>query len=450
MASSASELMTKLNKLNQILNVENAKLIFADESDKYFIGTPSSVSLPDTGTTNITASFTLHCSDPFKYAVVQKEFTATENDDGILTATVENKGNVSCSIDYDIVMSGENGYIGIVSEYGILQYGYVDEADTTTSTRSETLFRVQGESDFADSILSDSRVRKNVTYGTDRPLWNGEVGSYNYKNEYGSKTWNCLYLKNQGSSSGVSSGSWHGSNLYIDIPKKSDGSLPADFEFETRSWFSAARPSQRGGVVIDCIDDDNNVLCSLWWWDGSTSAYHATARFDILNHGKVYQFGDFGSSVNGGAGIKPRVDGGGIVQIKKFGAKILFNFMGTVKEYNFSDLESKRLKAVSIGFVQVAPTTDLVTRMDILNYIKIVANNVSYEYDIPNRYQPNDHLIIDGNTGKMYKNGILSSGDEVIGSTYINAPVGNTEIQILKSDWANAITAKAIIRERWL
>ncbi len=449
LASSAQELTDKFNRLNKILYAEQAQLIFADEPDKFFVGTPSGVEKPEAGRNNVVASFTLHCSDPYKYATVKKEFEATLQD-GALTATIQNEGNAQCPIDYEISMSSENGYIGILSERGEMQYGYIDEADTAESARSEVLFSVQGATDFADKMLADPRVRKNVTYGTDKPTWNGEIGSYNYKNEYGTQTWNCLHLKNQGTSSGVPNGSWHGGNLYIDVPKKSDNTLPTDFEIETRSWFSAARPAQRGGVYLDCIDEDGASLCTLWWWDGSASAYHATCRFDVQGHGKVYQFGNFGSGVNGGAGIKPRVNGGGCVQIKKAGSKISFNFMDTVKEFNFSELTEKRLKAVVIGFVQVSPTTDLVTRMDILNYFKITANNVSYTYDIPNRYQAGDVIYVDGENGKVYKNGVLTLEDEILGSTYFGAPAGNTKIEFLKSGWANQIGAKAVIRERWL
>lgn len=48
-ASTAYAFRNVFNKLNKILGVENAQVIFADEPDKYFIGTAHNGETPDPG-----------------------------------------------------------------------------------------------------------------------------------------------------------------------------------------------------------------------------------------------------------------------------------------------------------------------------------------------------------------------------------------------------------------
>ena len=57
------------NKLNRILDVKEAELIFADEPDKYFTGTPSGAGEVDPGRNAVTGEFEILCVDPFKYSV---------------------------------------------------------------------------------------------------------------------------------------------------------------------------------------------------------------------------------------------------------------------------------------------------------------------------------------------------------------------------------------------
>lgn len=455
MSATAQELVEKCNELNKILNVEEAQIIFADEPDKYFVGTPSAVKLPEPGKLNIIASFTIHCADPFKYAVEQKEFTATADENGVLSVDIENCGSVPAAIDYEITMAGENGFIGIVSENGAMQYGYVDEPDDREATRSECLISIAGQSDFATKMLASDYASRNVAWTGGLPntplTWCGEVGAYNYKNEYGTKTWNCLKMTKQGAPPGsVNNGQWYGANLSLDIPAKSDGTQPESFTVETRAWFSGSTPAQRGGAMLVCIDEDDEMLAALWWYDGSTSVHSGYCNYYVGGHGKTYSLGDYGSGVSGGAGIKTRVNGGGPVSIRKTGGKISLNYMGTTKTYHFSDIESKKLKKVVLGYTQVKPTTNLTTRLDFLNFFRVTADNVSYLEDVPNRYQSGDVITINGDAGTVYKNGENAVEDEMIGTEYFDADVGRTKVQILKSSWASDVTARAYIRERWL
>ena len=109
------------NKLNALLDPEQAQLIFADEPDKYFIASKTENSAVEPGKNFVTGEITFMCSDPLKYSTVIKSFPASV-EDGVLTAKIINNGTVAVPIDYKIHMNHENGYMGIVSESGAMQY----------------------------------------------------------------------------------------------------------------------------------------------------------------------------------------------------------------------------------------------------------------------------------------------------------------------------------------
>lgn len=68
------------NKLGATLNVNDAELIFNDESDKYFIGTPTYISEVAEGRNAITGEIEITCLDPLKYSVAEFEAEASVDD----------------------------------------------------------------------------------------------------------------------------------------------------------------------------------------------------------------------------------------------------------------------------------------------------------------------------------------------------------------------------------
>ena len=120
-----------LNELRSMLQGENKKLIFNDEIDVYFIGTVSDFSsgvVSSGGSPFFTAvgEIVFHCTDPHKYSVVEKSFTAAVNSNGVLSVTIQNDGTEAVPIDYTIAHNHENGYIGIASEHGVIQLGKME------------------------------------------------------------------------------------------------------------------------------------------------------------------------------------------------------------------------------------------------------------------------------------------------------------------------------------
>lgn len=81
-AESAEAFREAYNKLGRILNVDDAEIIFNDEADKFFIGTPSEVSEIDTGRNSVKGEFKILCLDPLKYSVAEYEAEPLDDDKG--------------------------------------------------------------------------------------------------------------------------------------------------------------------------------------------------------------------------------------------------------------------------------------------------------------------------------------------------------------------------------
>lgn len=68
------------NKLGGILDVENAQLIFNDEQDKYFTGTPCGIEAVEPGRNAVVGTFDILCIDPFKYSLYEYEAQASQDE----------------------------------------------------------------------------------------------------------------------------------------------------------------------------------------------------------------------------------------------------------------------------------------------------------------------------------------------------------------------------------
>ena len=142
-AKSNAEFRNAYNKLNSLLDVAEAKLIFLDEPDKYYVGTKVSAGDVPHGRNAITAEIEFYCADPFKYSVEEYEVIPTA-DDGT-TFVVDYKGTYKAYPTFEAVMeNGENGFVGFVDQdKHILQFGNIEEEDGETYKENETLATLQ-------------------------------------------------------------------------------------------------------------------------------------------------------------------------------------------------------------------------------------------------------------------------------------------------------------------
>ena len=143
------------NQLGKILNVEDAELIFLDEQDKYYIGTPSLIEEVEPGRNAVVGKFEILCTDPFKYSVLEYEALPSEDFSGILIdyhgtyksypileADFYSETEVAEDGETAVAMtgSGDCGYVAFFNENErIIQLGDPDEVDGETYAKSETM-----------------------------------------------------------------------------------------------------------------------------------------------------------------------------------------------------------------------------------------------------------------------------------------------------------------------
>lgn len=427
LARGSREFRDAFNKMNKLLSGEQVKVIFNDESDKYFIGTKTSNTQVDGGSNNVIGEIEIYCSDPRKYSTTEKEFTAT---DGVLN--IVNEGTVPVSVDYDIQTTSETGYIGLVSEEGIMQYGKIEELDGETYQRSELL-----------ATIDDFINCKDDTSGTDvmHPQYgaNGTCATYDWFNQtfigFGTV--------------GTKKGNANGGLRTLEIPADSNGIKGAkNFYSYFHLVFWAGLMGQTGEMCINFLTADNKLICGCSWY--KTDAIGNTGHYEIWANGKMLR--QWGYTTSHLQYQNPWYWNWGHCDIYKEGANIRFFYYGGYYNYYIPEIENMECTKIQIAFKQWGDRSGnkLMSRMgfDVINFTK---HNVSKWSDIPNRYPSSTKITIDGKSSRIYVNGMARPEDEVLGTQYFKAPVGTSEVKVTCSEWTKSQpTVKAKIREAWL
>lgn len=427
LARGSREFREAYNKMNKLLSGEQVMIIFNDESDKYFIGTKTSNTQVDGGSNNVIGEIEIYCTDPRKYSTTEKEFVAT---DGVLN--IVNEGTVPVSIDYDITATSETGYIGLVSENGIMQYGKIEELDGETYQRSELL-----------ATIDDFINCKDDTSGTDvmHPQYgaNGACTTYDWFNK------KFIGFGTVGSKKGRANGGLR----TLEIPADSNGIKGAkNFYSYFHLVFWAGLMGQTGEMCINFLTANNKLICGCSWY--KTDAIGNTGHYEIWANGKMLR--QWGYTTSHLQSQNPWYWNWGHCDIYKEGANIRFFYYGGYYNYYIPEIENMECTKIQIAFKQWGDRSGnkLMSRMgfDVINFTK---HNVLKWSDIPNRYPSSTKITIDGKSSRIYVNGMARPEDEVLGTQYFKAPVGTSEVKVTCSEWTKSQPiVKAKIREAWL
>lgn len=449
LADDEADFRDKFNTLNSILNVDQAKLIFADEADKYFVGTRASVGSVPAGVNKIKGTFEIFCADPYKYAVEEKTFTAAANADGILETTIANEGTVAVPIDYEITTNAQNGFYGIVSAAGVMQYGYIDEMDTVDAAvpskllfngaNGPTLNTPTGQTGL-DSWASNVAIDQIPYDGMTATLAASQASKYNGKN--------VSYISNRGSGSASFRA---GNRVYTLAAYTPEGATSPVSEFVNfkatgHCWFENTVKSA-GIVTFGVLDANDNLMACLRIIKDNAASTKGFAHYWIPNH--AYKDITFDLSSKGAASREVEGKYGADLQIVKEGEKFTLTFHDTSWSVSVPELAAVGAKKMffALGTYITADNPPILCFID----AKFTANNVEYEYDVPNRYNAGDVLDIVGSEAKAYINGVPCMDDEILGTEYFKSRPGNMVVQYPYSTWcATPPTIKATIREAWL
>ena len=143
------------NTLGSILNVNDAEIIFNDEPDKFFIGTPTLVDEVDPGKNSVTGEIEITCLDPLKYSITEYEATPLIDDPRsilidyggtyesfpVLEADFYKEEESESGEATELTGAGDCGYVAFFNENEkIIQIGDPAEEDGTESyEKSQTL-----------------------------------------------------------------------------------------------------------------------------------------------------------------------------------------------------------------------------------------------------------------------------------------------------------------------
>ncbi len=332
-------------------------------------------------------------------------------------------------IDYTIKHNHENGYVGIVSEHGVIQLGSPDEVDTEIRQKSQVLVNYRNATEMGNmtdgqGVLTENFPKngsfKTVTINGQQVLAVNSVGTGN---------------------------NWHGASKMVTIPADSNGEVGAvNFLAQSHIWFETGRVQQTGLLEFVVGDEAGQHLASIHVYKKATNANIASAimQIQLTEKKRIVYEPNYKSVTANGTGSN--------IYIRKNGELFEFYFGGGRYQYRVPAAASKKAKTLTIFLGQwgTLGAGNIVSRMYFHNVL-FQKDNVNYWYDIPNRYRAGSTVYVDGSATKVYVDGIPSLDDERLGSTYFLAPPGETKVQFYYSAFSNpgpTVTAK--IREAYL
>ena len=413
-------------KMGGILNSEEEKrLIFSDEPNLYYDAVPDGGGILNEEYIISEGTLTFLVPDGLAHSTTEKTFEASANSDGVLEATIVNNGTVSVPVSYEITHNHENGFIGIVSEYGILQYGSADEADDEAREKSETLLKYTNPSDYNAMTEGKGILASNDTFPMTGKLTGYEDG----------------WLRMQSSGSGSS---WHGAARQVTLPADSSGNSGAvNFKLDANILFQTSKATEMGLLELVVGDENGEHLASIHIVKSSKSDSMCSAIFQVqaVEKGRVKYEPNASSATS---------SKNGLVSISKSGELFEFVFGGKTYPFRVPEAAEKKGLSITIFIGQYGSDVNPVRNMA-FGKMSFRKDKVQYRVDIPNRYADGDVITIDGETTKMYVNGVIALGDEVKGSTHFHVPPGESKIQFYFSDFCNPAPDVTVrIREAYL
>ena len=412
---------------------EPRQLIFSDEPHLYYNAVLSGEPKLDEEYLASAGSLTFLVPDGLAHSTVEKTFPASPNAEGILEAVIVNRGTESVPVSYEIVHKHENGYLGIVSQYGVMQYGRVEETDWENYKQNEKLVRLSDLSALPDDP------------GTNYMHPNHVMGGSLVTETIGGKP--CLRLRSTGA---VSAGKWIGAMKTLTVPADSEGHAGAkNFYCYLNHWFETGLMGQTAEQSIAFLTGDNKVICGYSLFKSDMTGNTACLEFWL--NGKIVRSISFAPSSSDNA--NPFNNGRGHNDIRKEGDKVTFYWFGNYPSYRSSAIRNMECKKIQVAFTQFDSRglgNKYVTR-NYLRSLEFQKMGVEKWRDVPNRYQEGDVVSIDGEAARVYVNGMANTGDEMIGTKYFHVPPGETKVQFYYSSFCNpAPVVTARIKEAFL
>lgn len=430
------------NQLQRILKVKEPKeLRFSSLPNLTFQAIPSGDLDYDKITRNAgkgTINFII--ADGLAHSKTAREFEFAKNSDGIWETEIVNDGSEDAYVNYEIKLKKESGFVGIVSEYGAMQFGKVDEADGYTARKNVTVLSNQ-KGDFAnwaDGTVCYENQRKIVTTQmTSDAAFNGRLG----------------LLPSSFRTSGTSDALQYGA-----VKEYTLTNPISQWYIWARAWFETGLMGQTGAWCLTVLDESNHLIAGMAIEKDDTVGNTANVRF-LMGDGsggsrtvKTIPFTPSYWIPPNPYGSEGRATNSNMFDLVKEKDRVQFFWYGGYYPYYDSRLANVKAKKIQFFVGQYAGrnTTDRLVTHHYLNDFSFYQLHVDYWKDVPNRYPSGSTIAIDGEKGQIKVNNQIRLDDEILGTTYFKVPPGKTKVRLLVSSFAEVASATATIQEVYI
>ena len=367
------------------------------------------------------------------FSTVIETFSAKLNSENVLEFEINNSGTVPVPVDYRIKLKKESGFIGLVSEYGAMQFGLVNEADGT---------------------MIESDKSKQLTNNTNGNFDNWTNGTTFYQDQ--NKKSVTTMSANATYGLGILPASFSNtanSNFFGAIKEIPLSESARNWYLWAQAWFETGRMGQTGMWTLAIVDEQNKPIAAYILRKGDTTGNKAQCYFWL--NGKIVKTFDFTASYwekDNPYGSESKNARRNPFDIRKEGNRVRFFWRGSYYYYTDSAIENVKASKVQFFAGQFKgrnTSTQKVTHMYI-NNLAFTKLNVETWRDDPNRFPNNSEIFISGSETLLYLNEMPRPDDEIRGSTWFKVPPGLTTVQLLLSDFGEVETATAELRREYL
>lgn len=443
---------TNLNTLREHVAMllsakEPYKLELPDEPNRFYLAIPKGdIELEGISDWYDQTTIDFFIPDGVAHTNVTKEFTFTKNSEGILEAEIDNQGNEEVSVNYRIKLKHESGYIGIVSQYGAMQFGKIEETDLVEEKKN-VLLAANGKGDFKNwtdgTIFYENQNKKVVTKMAADSNLGGRLGVLpaNFTN--------------------TANGAYFGAVKELQLSQQAK-----DWYIWARAWFETGYVSQTGAWCLSVVDSDNHFIAGMAIEKSERTRNKALVIFlmgDGAGGSRVVKSIEFTPSLwvrDNPYSLEGKDQNRNMFDLRKEGDKVTFFWYGGYHHYFESKLKDKQAVKVQFFVGQYKGGNSTINQLvthHYLNDFSFYKLNVPFWRDVPNRYPTGAELFIDSTgevnpeeKGRLYVNNLLAPDDEILGTDYFKVPPGKTKVQLLVSSFAEVESARAEIEEAWI
>jgi predicted phage tail component-like protein len=467
-AKTPNDLMNKFTQLNKLLKKDNARLIFADENDKYFNATFVQMENVTEGTLMLTGTMLFTCLDPYKYDVNAKTKTLPTGQNFI---EVTNEGTAPTFLDVRAEMLSDNGFIGVVTDDRYFQQGNPYENDLASRTRSETLLNAnhwQGGTTTISGVTP--RVNSNAYlgkayqnfYALNQQPYIKHMPATDYATQPNGqgiihmKAMNVLTIQNNFNDNVTGAQEYQGTGLSWEIPADSQGAKGAvNFRLLFALWFETGFITQASYIQVSCLDGNNNTMASIEFVKDTINNNNANMIIKYYSTDPSYSSNLFKEVRN--IPFQPtywnnltnaKLYG---YSIEKKGADFTVNYpTGSVSftSNNFKDVPCKHI-SVFIGRKAPLNNANMLTHRYITDMI-FIKDNVNYTEDVPNFFYNGSVWELDSSKNETRINGTPNNVMRDIGSQPIVIPTGTSKVYFGVSNFATMPNITVSYRQKYL